>query len=171
MPSHNSESLSLRPVRKSDFENIFAWENDEKNWIQSGIIKAYNVQEIKQYVSKSESLKKDFQTRYILELPNKTVVGCVDLFDYKPVDKMASVGLLISEQYREKGYGTKALIGLELIARKEHSLKKLKAMILTDNFASVQLFKKNGFLSDDTKAKIYTYRGVDYLQMTYFKTI
>jgi len=171
MSVFSSKSFILRSVRKSDFEAVFSWENDEKNWIQSGICQPYKIEEIELYVSKSENLRKDGQTRYIVELTNGTVIGCVDLFDYNKAQKMASIGLLIMEEYRKKGYGSRVLSYLDKIAKKEHELKILKALVLANNIISVQLFKKNGFLPDDTKATIYTYKNVNYLQLTYFKNI
>ena len=171
MSIFNSKSIGLRPVEKSDLKDVLAWENDEENWIQSGVIIPYTQEEIAKYVSKHQTLEVDGQTRYIIHLKSAQVVGCIDLFDYDKDKEQASVGLLISKAFRRHGYGSEALTLISNVAKDEFHLKVLKALILSENTASIHLFKKNGFLPDDTKARIYTYKNIDYLQLAFFKTL
>jgi diamine N-acetyltransferase len=167
----HTNSLILRPVSLSDARTIFEWENDRENWIQSGINKPYKLEEIEQYAIKNEQLIVDGQTRFMIDRNSEETIGCIDLFDYDKVKQMATVGLLIDRKYREKGYGSESLSAIAQISKKIFSLSTLKALILAENEISWRLFKKNGFITDDTKAQIYTYEGVDYLQLAYFKQL
>lgn len=168
---YHTKSLVLRPVNKTDFEMIYKWENDQSNWIQSGVVKPYGSDEILSYVAKSEDLLTDGQTRFMIALNSGATIGCIDLFDFDSDNKIASVGLLVDEKYRQNGYGFEALMGLAFIAKRRYGLKCLKASVLVDNQTSNNLFKRSGYLADDTKAAIYTYNNIDYLQLTYLKQL
>ncbi|MFK8046330.1 MAG: GNAT family N-acetyltransferase [Crocinitomicaceae bacterium] len=169
--SFYSKRLKLRHVIPSDYSFILNWENDKENWLHSGVKSAYTVNEIKQYVSKSESLLVDGQTRFIVELNSGKVIGCVDLFAFESEVEEASVGILILPEERRKGYGGETLNSIVSIAAKTYHLKQLKALILQENKLSQNLFEKVGFINQLTKTNWYHYNGSAYRQLTYLKKI
>ena len=167
----HTKSLWLRPIKKSDFESVFRWENNPDNWLQSGIYQPYEREEIMNYVSKTENLETDGQTRFMIELHSNEVIGCVDLCEYHGSEKLASVGLIIDPLYRNKGYGFEALTCLSVIAKSFFNLSMLKAKVLEENIASAKLFEKCGYVSDDTKASVYRYHDKAYIQFSYIKKL
>jgi len=168
---HYSDRLKFRAVAPSDFDLVFEWENDEENWLQSGVNKPYSPEEIKQYVSKNENLLSDGQTRFMVVLNSNQAIGCADLFAYNKKENEASVGILISKEERQKGYGAETLNSIFAMAKEIYQLKQLKALILADNKASINLFEKMGFVNDETKSNIYYYKDSAYKQLSYIKKL
>ena len=73
---------------------------------------------------------------------NDTFVGEA-CYHYDEIDFRYYIDVIIYYPYRNKGFGTLALIKLCDIA-KEHGITELYDSIVSDN-ASVNIFKKNGF--------------------------
>ena len=46
-----------------------------------------------------------------------TPVGCVELYNYDPVNRRAAVGLIVSNEYRRQGYGTAMIQTLTLFCQ------------------------------------------------------
>ena len=72
-------------------------------------------------------------------------VGCIDLFDFDPVNLNAGVGILICGDHRNNGYATEALSMLVDYAFKTLHLHQLYCNITTNNEASLNLFQKQNF--------------------------
>lgn len=73
--------------------------------------------------------------------------GCVDLYNYDPVNRRAAVGIMVATEYRRQGYGLAMLKALEnspFITR-HSSLHTLYADIAAPNTASLALFAKAGY--------------------------
>ncbi|MBQ2037319.1 MAG: GNAT family N-acetyltransferase, partial [Alistipes sp.] len=69
----------------------------------------------------------------------------VDLFEFDPQNLRAGVGVIISPEYRHRGYGLDALNTLESYACKVLRLNQLWCSVTEDNLASQQLFLRAGF--------------------------
>lgn len=166
-----TDLLILRPVKSSDFEKIFEWENDPVNWIQSGTTEPYSRSDIELYVSRPQDLFKDGQTRYMIDLKDGQTIGCVDLFDYDAKKSISSLGIIIEKPFRSKGYAFEVLNIIILNARKQLKIKILKALVLKYNKSSVALFSKAGFKSNNQITTHYFYKNIEYTQLTYLKNI
>lgn len=85
----------------------------------------------------------DYYAWMVLE--NGVPVGQISVELYE--DRTAGISILTNPQLRYKGYGTKML--QSLLKRSELSLTQMiKVGIETDNHASIQCFKKVGFVED-----------------------
>lgn len=91
-------------------------------------------------------------------------IGCVDLYNYDPVNKRAAVGIMVATEYRRQGYALAMLQKLEELfsvqcatqdsgsqLNTEHStlntgIHCLYADIAAANTASLALFKKAGYV-------------------------
>lgn len=74
--------------------------------------------------------------------------GCVDLYNYDPVNHRAAVGIMVATEYRRQGYALAMLKALEnLYAEPLHktALHTLYADIAATNTASLALFAKAGY--------------------------
>ena len=69
--------------------------------------------------------------------------GCVDLYNYDPLNKRAAVGIMVANEYRRQGYALAMLQALE--AQYAGRLHCLYADIAALNAASLALFKKAGY--------------------------
>ena len=74
---------------------------------------------------------------------NEVPIGMVDI-EFYPLEKTASLSLLINPNFRKKGLGTFLLkTTLQLDCFKNHT--RLDAFIDPDNIASIKCFQKAGF--------------------------
>ncbi len=69
--------------------------------------------------------------------------GCVDLYNYDPLNRRCAVGIMVVNEYRRQGYALAMLQALETQYR--DSLHTLYADIAETNQASIALFQKAGY--------------------------
>ena len=80
--------------------------------------------------------------------------GCIDLYNYDPLNRRCAVGIMVSKEYRRKGYALAMLHALEKLStgmpreldeRTHYQLHTLFADIAATNTASLALFAKAGY--------------------------
>ena len=71
--------------------------------------------------------------------------GCVDLYNYDPVNKRAAVGIMVASEYRRQGYALAMLHALQQLSATNYRLHTLYADIAAPNTASLALFRKAGY--------------------------
>lgn len=72
--------------------------------------------------------------------------GCVDLYNYDPLNKRAAVGIMVASEYRRQGYALAMLKELERMWKEQRVIHCLYADIASINSASLALFKKAGYV-------------------------
>ena len=65
---------------------------------------------------------------------------------YYPDGNIHSMGILISDKYRKKGYSYPALLQLEEIAFEKNNISELSDMVPLDRLGALKTFKKAGFI-------------------------
>ena len=140
--------IRLRATEPEDLEHLYKWENDTSLWEQGNANAPYSRFSLKQYLVESkQDLFADKQMRLMVVLKrSEVVIGMVDLYDFDPLHRRAGVGILIDEDYRKQGYALQVLKLLETYAFSFISLHQLYAFVPKKNKASMQLFKKAGYL-------------------------
>ena len=68
---------------------------------------------------------------------------------YYPEEDIHSMGILISDKYRGKGYSYHALIELERVAFEKNNINELSDMVPLDRIGTIKIFKKAGFIHTD----------------------
>lgn len=76
----------------------------------------------------------------------RVTTGCIDLFDFDPVNLRAGIGIMIIKAEREKGYASEALDLMVDYAFQKLRLHQLYANVIANNVASLDLFKKKHFI-------------------------
>lgn len=147
------EKVFLRPVEFNDVDILQNIENDPDLWQVSDTLTPFSRFAIEQYVI--EASTHDIYTLkqlrlMIAETQSKQVVGTIDLFDFNPTHKRAGIGILIICEHRNKAYASEALSQLIQYAFNTLQLHQLYCTITPDNTASLQLFKKHGFIQTGT---------------------
>jgi len=141
--------ITLRAPELSDIDTLYRWENDPKIWHVSNTLMPYSRFAIEQYVmSAGLDIYSTKQLRLIIDLNEKDStfsIGAIDLFDFEPLHKRAGVGILIHENYREKGYASKALELFIDYAFRTLQLHQLYCNVSKDNEVSIRLFQKHNF--------------------------
>ena len=138
-----TEKIALRPLENSDFFFLKRIENNTDNWQFGSERKEYSDKELSAYITNAKTdIKVAKQYRFVIDL-NSTPIGFIDLFDYTA--NSAGVGVIIIENYRNKGFAKQALHLLSDYAFTTINLFKLHCAMAKYNLASIKLFSSCGF--------------------------
>ena len=144
-----SEHLQLRALEPSDIDLLFEWENNTDVWHLSNTITPFSRFAIEQYVMNAgEDIFSNKQLRLMIDridIEPKNTIGCIDLFDFEPTNLRAGIGIMIENKERGKGFASEALDLMISYAFKRLRLHQLYSNVLSDNSASLELFKKKHF--------------------------
>lgn len=140
----------LRALEPQDVDVLYSWENDTALWRVSGTMAPFSRHSLMRFIDEQQyDIYASRQQRLIIEtdIDNQpVVVGAIDLFDFDPQNLRAGVGVVISAEYRERGYAKDALNILEYYAKVVLHLHQLWCSIGADNDASIRLFQGAGFV-------------------------
>ena len=73
------------------------------------------------------------------------VVGAIDILDFDPQNRRAGVGVIVSPEYRRRGFAADALRCVERYAREVLMLHQLWCSVAEDNKVSLALFDGAGY--------------------------
>ena len=139
------KNIVLRPLQNSDLDFLFDIENNTGNWQFGSEKKQYNKQELLDYIANAKTdITVAKQYRFVIDL-NSTPIGFIDLFDY--TTDSAGVGVIITKDYRNKGFAKEALNLLTDYAFVILDINQLYCSITKDNLRSIKLFTSCGFES------------------------
>ncbi|WP_394748522.1 GNAT family N-acetyltransferase [Spongiimicrobium salis] len=163
--------IYLRALEPEDLPFLYRLENDTTIWEISGTNTPYSKHVLKMYLDNAHrDIYEVKQLRLGICGINKEVIGLIDLFDFDPMNHRAGIGIIITEDYRGKGIGEEALSLLMDYTFSTLHLRQLYANILEGNKASIQLFKKMGFVEVGVK-KDWIYTGETYKNEILFQKI
>lgn len=142
--------IFFRALEPSDVETLYNWENDRSIWRLSNTIVPFSKFILEQYIKNShQDIYTAKQLRLMIDVNNNEnnikTIGCIDLFDFDPLNMRAGVGLFIDKDYRGKGFASKTLKNLIEYAFDVLNLHQLYCNITVDNKSSIELFTKANF--------------------------
>ena len=137
-------NVMLRAMEPEDIDILYDWENDTTVWHISNTVTPFSRYMLEQYVFSSQDIYANKQVRLMIEA-NKIPIGCIDIFDFDPNNQKAGIGILITDEFRKKGFASDALQTAIGYCFNILQLHQLYCSILTDNEASLTLFTHNGF--------------------------
>ena len=171
------ENIKLRAIEPSDLDIIFQWENNPENWLISNTAVPFSKHVLKKYIENAhQDIYEARQLRLMIDLMDAkgnilNVIGTIDLFDFEPQHRRAGVGILIAQkENRRQGLASEALSVLVDYAFGTLHLHQLYCNIAYDNKASLNLFKKHGFVEVGVK-KDWLWRNQEWLDVTLLQKI
>ena len=124
--------IKLRKIEPTDLPFLYQWENDASMWTDSDIHNPLSQQDLRDYIAATTGdIYRDGQLRLIVE--ENGIVGCVDLFDFDPLNRKEAIGAYISPEARGRGIGEETLRQLEKYAFGVLNLRMLYAIVATSN--------------------------------------
>lgn len=165
-----SENIVLRAAEPHDAKLIYNWENDQEIWRVSETYMPYSMYQIEEFLLNNNDLFSIRQLRFMIESRNDNVaIGCIDIYDFDPINSRAGIGILIQKDYRKLGYATEAMQLTIDYCFKTLMLKQIFCLIDILNTDSIALFKKMGFIQcGHRKEWIKTSQGfIDELEFQY----
>lgn len=164
------QKCRLCRVTSDDAYSISVWENNPEHWLVSDTVSPYSMDEILEFISNSNNLFVNKQTRMMIWNNVHECVGCIDLYDFDVKNKRAGVGVLIDPGHRARGYASDALRTLTNYCFDELELHQVYAEVPSNNKSSVHLFESCGFSRTGHKVdwlrNINTYVDVFFYQLT-----
>ncbi len=154
--------ITLRAMEPEDLEVLYTLENDTSLWDISSVNVPYSRYTLKQFIANgAHDIYTDGQMRLMIEsMEDGTVVGMADLVDFNPRHQRAEIGIVLSRDYRNQGYGTEVLKLMEQYVVEFLHIHQLYAYVSIYNTASIRLFQKSGYEETATlKQWIYTSKG------------
>ncbi len=141
------EHIYLRALEPSDVDVLYKWENNRQIWHVSNTQTPFSRYVLEQFlVNANEDIYTNKQLRLIISENDKNdAVGAIDLFDFEPYHLRAGIGILIADEFRNKGFAFEALKLLQDYAFNTLLLKQLYCNVTVSAPASLQLFEKAGF--------------------------
>lgn len=138
--------IALRCAEPTDAQLIYRWENDRSVWRVSGTYVPYTLFQIEQFLLGNNDLFSQNQLRLIIERDDDlSPVGCLDLYDYDPINERVSIGILIEKNCRRQGYAQAAIALCIDYVFHDLMLHQVYCVIDEQNTESRHLFEKQGF--------------------------
>lgn len=148
-----SEHIFLRALEKQDLETLYECENNTAVWKVSNTQTPFSKYILEQYLESShQDIYTTKQLRLMICLNSlEEIIGTIDLFEFEPAHARVGVGILIFEQFRNKGFAFDALNCLKQYAFEILMVNQLFCNISSSNHESMKLFEKLGFENSGTK--------------------
>lgn len=81
----------------------------------------------------------------IESVDNADTVGCIDIFDFDPLNMHCSLGVLIRPDARRNGFATQAVAEICAFAARTLLVHTVMVSVAADNEPSLALFRAAGF--------------------------
>ncbi len=167
----NGKTLKLRAMEPEDIDLMYEWENDPETWIYSNTHTPFSRFYLEQYVINSHcDIYTEKQLRLMINTKKGETVGCIDLFEFDPKNKRAGLGILITKDFRNKGYASETIDILISYVKNVLGMHQLFCNVASDNKNSIKLFKKKGFKEAGIK-KQWLWNGSEWLDEHFFQLI
>lgn len=143
-----NENIILRKPEPEDIEFLFSLENNYNYWFVSDTKTPFSKWQIKLHIEHSiYDIYTNKELRLIIQEKNSGIpVGVTDLFEFDPIHERAGIGIVINEKFQKSGYATQALEILINYSFNILNLNQLWCNIDADNYVSIKLFSKSGFV-------------------------
>jgi diamine N-acetyltransferase len=140
-----TSNIKLRALEPEDLDFLFQTENNTSLWEVSNTTIPFSRYILTQYLANAhQDIFEAKQLRLIIQHQQKPI-GMIDLFNFEPQHHKAGIGIVILQEYQQKGFANEALNIFIKYAFNTLQLHQLYANITTDNLKSIQLFTKNNF--------------------------
>lgn len=145
-----------------------------QEWMKDSKTMSYNAgfdMDIKGYdkttgtITKTEEEMITWYNNWVNKEPDKFFAYIYDSEIEEPIGEVYyylnngihSMGILIQDKYRGKGYSYKALLALEKIAFEKNDINELSDMIPLDRVGAIKVFKKAGFIHTNLEQKVLVF--------------
>ena len=140
------KNISLRALEPSDLDFLFSVENNESFWEISSTQTPYSKYILQKYIENAhQDIYEAKQYRFVICDTKNIPVGMIDLFDFNPQHQRVGIGLLITSENQNNGYGAQALELVIDYAFTHLNVHQIFANITATNTKSISLFEKFNF--------------------------
>lgn len=138
-----NDKIILRAPEPDDVDRLYIWENDRPEAVSAPVSRLNVWNYVNNYNADVFEMKE--LRLIIVDRFSKEAVGCIDLYDFSPVDMRGGVSIYVAETWRRRGIAGQALALFETYCRGKIGLHQLWAHIAEDNRPSRALFAAAGY--------------------------
>lgn len=132
-------------MEPEDLELLYVVENDPDLWNVGSSNTPYSYFALKEFIANTTNdIYADKQLRLVVEVDGE-VAGLLDLMAFEPEHRRAEMGIVILEQFRQRGVAQRAMTMLFDYCRSKLHLHQVYAWVPEDNIPSCKLFQSLGF--------------------------
>lgn len=141
------DTIALRALEPNDAKVLYLWENDTRLWNVGCATAPFSLTQLKEYIATYDAdIYSARQLRLmIVDLATNAPIGTADIYDFDPVNSRAGVGILIDDEHRGLGLGTRAVTLLERYCHLRLSLHQLWAVVPQQNLPCRSMFEACGY--------------------------
>lgn len=139
--------VRLRALEPADADILYDWENDPRTWEASSRKWPVSLADVRALIEHSDlDIWQTRQARFMIEsVDTAHTVGCIDIFDFDPLNMHCSLGVFIEPVSRGAGFATEAIMLIESFARNVLMVHSVNVTIAADNTSSIGLFSSAGY--------------------------
>ncbi len=141
----SGERIDLRTVEKDDIEFLKSNINDPKVRKDLGQYRPYNRDKEEEFVENISSGKEDQVHLLITDSEDGERIGVISLFEINKKSGNAEIGLWITPEHQEEGFGTEATKLIVKYGFDELRMHRLSARVFDDNPKSINIWEKLNF--------------------------
>lgn len=141
------DKVRLRALEPADADLLYVWENDPQTWEAGERKWPVSLADVKALIEHSDlDIWQTRQARFMIDVVESAQsVGCVDVFDFDPLNMHCSLGVFIEPESRGKGYASEAVALIEDFARNVLMAHSVNVTVAADNQTSIALFTAAGY--------------------------
>ena len=150
----SGNNIFIRALETNDVDFIYYLENDVEIWKYGTTIAPLSKDNIKGFIHNSNTYDIYTLKQLRLIICRKTdhqAIGCIDITDFNPKNRRATIGIVLMKDERHKGYADEALKAICDYTFNILNLNQLYCEIADNNYNSIKLFTHNGFKLCGTK--------------------
>lgn len=142
-----NEVIHLRAVELSDVDTLYRWENDTTQWATANTHAPYSRTQLWQYANNYDGDIYSSRAIRLLVCLNTdgSAIGTIDIYDFDPANRHATIGVYIAGSARGNGYGVQALKLATRYAKFDLGIKQMMALSAADNAASHAMLQHAGY--------------------------
>ncbi|MEX0991155.1 MAG: GNAT family protein [Actinomycetota bacterium] len=139
-------NVVLRPVEEDDYPLIVEWQNEPDVFFQMDYERPFTIDDIK--VSEASARLEGHP--FVIEVDG-VAIGRIGLNQFRRRDRICSLYVFIGDApYRERGFGTDAIMTLLAYAFDRLDLHQVELWGLVGNDPAIRAYEKCGFVMEAT---------------------
>ncbi len=155
------ERVRLRGVRDDDLSALAKWEMDAgRMTTQSTWVAPPSEAAAKERIAGWSANQKDdlgFAIETLADPP--VLVGHVGLWDARPKDRCATLGIGLGREHVGRGYGTDAMRVIVAYGFREMGLHRIELSVAPFNVAGIRAYEKAGFTEEGRRRELVFHDG------------
>ncbi|WP_127529442.1 GNAT family N-acetyltransferase [Paenibacillus kobensis] len=156
------EAIRLRAIAPEDWESCYAsaFDTPARQMLECAIELPPTLSSARRFAEENaDFLSSNRRIMFTIESLNEDIIGGVNLNSMDERNGTFSIGIVIDQPHRGKGFGTRAVHMLLKYAFFERRLHKFNDYVLEGNEASAAMLRKVGCVQEGVRRQVFYLNG------------